>query len=523
MQVWRIFVLLPSDSNIKGAMTKYPIGLQNFQGLREDGYAYVDKSAFVYELAQSGKYYFLSRPRRFGKSLFISTLEAYYLGKKELFKGLALEKLEKDWRVHPVLHLDLNAAKYTDPEALASILDGHFRCFEETYGLNPNGLPLSERFKDIIRCAYEKTGKKVVILVDEYDKPLLQAIGNKALQDDYRATLKSVYGVAKTMDGYIQMAFFTGVTKFSKVSVFSDLNNLNDISLDERFVDICGITEQEIRDIFDNDVEKMALKRGLDKETCYHKLKENYDGYHFREDSVGVYNPFSLLNALQKMDFKDYWFETGTPTFLVETLKRNNYELENMTSEEVTADLLVSLDSIDQNPLPLLYQSGYLTIKDYNPRFMTYRLGFPNGEVERGFTKFLYMYYAPIRQEQSMHYIVNFVNEIETGQPEKFMARLDTMFADQNYQIVGDAELYFHNVAYVVFKMLGFYVDVERHTSDGRMDMLIQTKDYIYILEFKMDKSADEALAQIEEKQYAKPFETDSRMLYKIGVNFSIA
>ena len=504
-------------------MTKYPIGLQNFQGLREDGYVYVDKTAFVYELAQSGKYYFLSRPRRFGKSLFLSTLEAYYQGKKELFKGLALEQLEKDWKVYPVLHLDLNAAKYTDSEALESILNGHFRYFEETYGTTPSGLSLSERFKVIIRRAYEQTGQKVVILVDEYDKPLLQAIGNKALQDEYRATLKSVYGVAKTMDGYIQMAFFTGVTKFSKVSVFSDLNNLNDISLDERFVEICGITEQEIRAIFDDDVEKMALKRGIDKETCYCKLKENYDGYHFREDSVGVYNPFSLLSALQKMEFKDYWFETGTPTFLVETLKQNNYELENMTREEVTADLLGSLDSIDTNPLPLLYQSGYLTIKNYNPRFMTYQLGFPNGEVERGFTRFLFRYYAPVRIEQSACFIKNFVLEIEAGQPEKFMSRLDSMFADQHYQIAGDAELYFHNVVYVVFKMLGFYVDVERHTSDGRMDMLVQTKDYIYIFEFKIDKSADEALAQIEEKQYAKPYEMDSRKLYKIGVNFSSA
>ena len=504
-------------------MTKYPIGLQNFQGLREDGYVYIDKTAFVYEMANTGKYYFLSRPRRFGKSLLISTIEAYFQGKKELFKGLALEKLEKDWTVHPVFHLDLNAEQYIAPEGLLSILDRHLRMWERIYGKTEGDKTPADRFVALIQRAYEQTGQKVVILVDEYDKPLLQAIGDEELQNNYRSLLKSFYGVAKTMDGYIQLAFFTGVTKFSKVSVFSDLNNLNDISLDERFVDICGITEQEIRVTFDDDVEKMALKRGMDKETCYRRLKENYDGYHFREDSVGVYNPFSLLNALQKMELKDYWFETGTPTFLVETLKHNNYELENMTREEVTADLLGSLDSIGTNPLPLLYQSGYLTIKSYNPRFMTYQLGFPNGEVERGFTKFLYMYYAPIRQEQSMFYIVNFVNEIESGQPERFMARLDTMFADQNYQIAGDAELYFHNVVYVVFKMLGFYVDVERHTSDGRMDMLIQTKDYIYILEFKMDKSADEALAQIEEKQYAKPFVQDSRKLYKIGVNFSTA
>ena len=229
------------------------------------------------------------------------------------------------------------------------------------------------------------------------------------------------------------------------------------------------------------------------------------------------------MNALSDQRFKDFWFETGTPTFLVETLKRNNYELENMTREEVTADLLGSLDSINTNPLPLLYQSGYLTIKKYNPRFDTYTLGFPNGEVERGFTRFLFRYYAPIRVEQSAAFIKNFTIEVEDGQPEKFMPRLEAMFANQDYQIVGDTELYFHNVTALVFKLLGFYTDVERHTTDGRMDMLVQTKDYIYIFEFKIDKSADEALRQIEEKQYAKPFETDSRKLYKIGVNFSSA
>ena len=505
-------------------MTKYPIGIQSFKKLREDGYLYVDKTAWVHRLISNGGYYFLSRPRRFGKSLLISTLESYYLGRKELFKGLAMEKLETEWKVYPVLHLDLNIGKYDMPEALIERLVHHLSGWEKTYDLIPEASQSpATRFENIIKRAYEKTGQKVVILVDEYDKPLLQAIGNKALQDDYRATLKSVYGVAKTMDEYIQLAFFTGVTKFSKVSVFSDLNNLNDISLDERFVDICGITEQEIRDIFDDDVEKMALKRGMDKETCYSKLKENYDGYHFREDSIGVYNPFSLLNALQKMEFKDYWFETGTPTFLVETLKRNNYELENMTREEVTADLLGSLDSIDTNPLPLLYQSGYLTIKDYDPRFDTYRLGFPNGEVERGFTRFLFRYYAPIRADQSISFINNFTREVEGGLPEKFMSRLEAMFANQDYQIMGDTELYFHNVTSLVFKMLGFYTEVERHTTDGRMDMLVQTKDYIYIFEFKIDKSADEALKQIEEKQYAKPFGQDPRKLYKIGVNFSTA
>ena len=503
-------------------MTKYPIGIQNFQSLREDGYAYVDKTAFVYELAQSGKYYFLSRPRRFGKSLFLSTLEAYYQGKKELFKGLALEQLEKDWKTYPVLHLDLNVGKYDTPEALYERLDHYLSSWEKAYSLIPEtSQSPATRFENVISQAYDKTGQKVVILVDEYDKPLLQAIGNKALQDEYRAMLKSVYGVAKTMDGYIQMAFFTGVTKFSKVSVFSDLNNLKDISLTQQYAEICGITEKEIRKNFDVDVTQMAEANQLNKEECYAKLKENYDGYHFCKKSVGMYNPFSLINALCDKDFNDYWFETGTPTFLVETLKRNNYELENMTREEVTADLLGSLDAIDTNPLPLLYQSGYLTIKDYKPRFDSYILGFPNGEVERGFTRFLFRYYAPIRVDQSVSFINNFTIEVESGQPEKFMSRLEAMFASQDYQIMGDTELYFHNVTSLVFKMLGFYVDVERHTSDGRMDMLVQTKDYIYIFEFKIDKSADEALKQIEGKQYAKPFESDARKLYKIGVNFS--
>ena len=503
------------------AMTKYPIGIQTFSKIIEENYAYVDKTAYVYQLGKDGGYYFLSRPRRFGKSLLVTTLEAYFQGRKELFKGLAMEQLEKDWKVYPVFHIDLNTGKYTEPEALVSSISWHLSLWEKEYGLASENEPISSRFKNIILQAYRQTGQKVVILVDEYDKPLLEAIGNEPLQNDYRKTLKSFYGVGKTMDNYIHMAFFTGVTKFSKVSVFSDLNNMKDITLSPKYAEICGITEKEIHECFEEDVVQMAEANQLTKEECFAKLKETYDGYHFSEKSTGMYNPFSLLNALCDQQFKDYWFETGTPTFLVETLKRNHYELENMTREEVPADLLGSLDSIDQNPLPLLYQSGYLTIKNYNPRFDTYTLGFPNGEVERGFTRFLFRHYAPIRISQADSFVKNFTLEVEGGQPEKFMPRLEALFAGQDYQLVGDTELYFHNVTNLVFKMLGFYTDVERHTTDGRMDMLVQTKDYIYIFEFKIDKSADEALAQIEEKQYAKPFEQDSRKLYKIGVNFS--
>jgi len=504
-------------------MTKYPIGIQTFSKIIEDGYVYIDKTALIHQLISNGGYYFLSRPRRFGKSLLISTLEAFFLGKKELFKGLAIEQLETEWKQYPVFHLDLNTAKYANADALTSILGRHLRQWEKVYGRNMEDATVSDRFVSLIQRAHEQTGQKVVILVDEYDKPLLEAIGNEALQDDYRKTLKSFYGVAKSMDAYIQFAFFTGVTKFSKVSVFSDLNNLKDITMDARYATICGITENELHSVFDVEVGQMAQNLGISKEACYEQLKQEYDGYHFRHNSVGVYNPFSLLSAIDSQEFDDYWFETGTPTFLVETLKRNNYELENLTREEVSSDLLGSLDSIDQNPLPLLYQSGYLTIKDYNPDFGTYTLGFPNGEVERGFTKFLFRYYAPIRIYESDAFVKNFTIEVRNGQPEKFMPRLEAMFANQDYQVVGNAELYFHNVTSLVFKMLGFYVDVERHTTDGRMDMLVQTKDFVYIFEFKIDKSADEALSQIEEKQYAKPFEQDPRKLYKIGVNFSTA
>ena len=499
---------------------KYPIGIQTFANIINEGYLYIDKTALVHKLANDSKYYFLSRPRRFGKSLLVTTLEAYFQGRKELFEGLAISELEKDWNQYPVLHIDLNAADYRDVNALQSLIHYHLLRFEKTYGPGNENQSLSERFMDVIRRAYELTGQQVVILVDEYDKPLLQAIGNEELQNDYRKTLKSFYGVCKTMDSYIRFALFTGVTKFSKVSVFSDLNNLKDISLDDRFAEICGITEKEIRDNLDVQVGEMAEANEISKEECYKKLKRQYDGYHFSKKSVGLYNPFSLLNALDSRDFSDCWFTSGTPTFLVETMKRTHYDLERLTQEDATADLLGSLDAIDTNPIPLLYQSGYLTIKGHDPEFGTYRLGFPNEEVERGFSRFLFRYYTPASQEQNS-FVKEFVLAARAGQIDKFMKRLESLFAGQDYQIAGDAELYFHNAVALIFKMVGFYTDTERHTSDGHMDMVVQTADYIYLFEFKLDKSADEALAQIEKKQYALPFAHDPRKLYMIGVNFS--
>jgi hypothetical protein len=499
----------------------YPIGIQNFESLRYDKYVYVDKTAIVYDLVNSGRYYFLSRPRRFGKSLLLSTIEAYLSGKKELFTGLAIEKLEHEWVKYPILHLDLNIEKYQDVDSLNRILDFNLSIWEGIYGSSNKEKSFSLRFAGIIERAYHKTGQRVVILVDEYDKPLLQAIGNDSLQDNYRTTLKAFYSVLKTQDQYIRLAFLTGVTKFGKVSVFSDLNNLKDISMSKRYANICGITDKELHDYFDEPVGQLAEANDMTKQECYAKLKEQYDGYHFLIPSDGLYNPFSLLNALNNQNFGDYWFETGTPSFLVQLLKNANYDLNTITETQLTADLLGSIDNMSKSPLAVIYQSGYLTIKSYDKEFKHYTLGFPNKEVENGFIRYLMPYYTPSTEEQSAFFISNFVMDVRNGHPDDFMQRLQTMFSDTDYKIVGKMELYFQNAMYVVFKLMGFYTDVERTTNRGRIDVLIKTKDYIYVMELKLDGSAEEALQQIEEKGYAQPFAQDKRKLYKIGVNFS--
>lgn len=500
---------------------KYPIGIQNFEKIRRDGYVYVDKTALMYKMVSEGNYYFLSRPRRFGKSLFLSTLESYFNGKKDLFEGLAVSQLEQEWKQYPILHLDLNSREYKDENSLEAELNRHLEAWEKQYGDEYKERAIEERFLHVINHAYEKTGKQVVILVDEYDKPLLQAIGNEPLLSAYRSKLKAFYSVLKTLDAKIRFAFLTGVTKFGKVSVFSDLNNLIDLSFDRRYTSICGITEEELHRCFDGSVQELADANGMTKEDCYEKLAQDYDGYHFDHNTPGVYNPFSVLNTLASGQFRDYWFETGTPSFLVYQLKKTGYSLDAMTEEELSTDTLNSIDIMDENPLPLLYQSGYLTLKDYDAEFAQYRLGFPNREVEQGFVKYLYPFYTPKVQDRGSFSIPCFVKDIRNGDVEGFMRRLEGFFANGDYQVMGDLELYFQNTLYVIFQLLGFYVEVERHTTRGRMDILIQTSQYIYILELKLDQSAEVALRQIEDKGYAQPFEGDSRKLFKIGINFS--
>ena len=499
----------------------YPVGIQNFESIRKDDFFYVDKTALIYKLVNNGRYFFLSRPRRFGKSLLISTLEAYFEGKRELFEGLAIEKLEKDWVKRPVLHLDLNTEKYETPESIENILNDTLCQWEKIYGTEPSETSLPLRFKGIIRRANEKTGHRVAILVDEYDKPMLQAIGNEELQRSFRSTLQAFYSVIKTMDGYIKFALLTGVTKFGKISVFSALNNLMDLSMWNDYVALCGITEQELRDNFKEGIEELAKAQRMTYEETCAVLKENYDGYHFTEDSIGIYNPFSLLNTFAKRKFGNYWFETGTPTYLVELLKMHDYDLHEMAHVETDEDTLNSVDSSSTNPIPVIYQSGYLTIKEYDQRFGTYRLGFPNREVEEGFMKFLLPFYANITKVDTTFNIQKFVREIESGDYDSFFRRLQSFFADTPYELIRDLELHYQNVLFIVFKLIGFYVKAEYHTSNGRIDLVLQTNDFIYIMEFKLNGTAEEALRQIDEKNYAQPFASDPRKLFKIGINFS--
>ena len=500
----------------------YPIGIQNFEKIRTDGYFYIDKTALIYQMVKTGSYYFLSRPRRFGKSLLISTLEAYFLGKKELFEGLAMEKLEKDWITYPIFHMDLNTEKYDTRESLDSILNFTLEKWEQQYGTAPSETTFALRFRGLIERAYEQTGQRVVILIDEYDKPMLQAIGNEELQKEFRNTMKAFYSVLKTMDGCIQFAFLTGVTKFGKVSVFSDLNNLDDISMRNQYIDICGVSEKELHDDLEIELHELADIKGVSYHEICDKLREYYDGYHFTHNSIGIYNPFSLLNTFKYKEFGSYWFETGTPTYLVELLKKHHYDLRRMAHEETSISVLNSIDSASDNPIPVIYQSGYLTIKGYDEEFGIYSLGFPNREVEEGFIKFLLPFYANTNAVESEFEIQKFVREVEAGDYDSFFRRLRSFFADTPYELIRDLELHYQNVLFIVFKLVGFYVKAEYHTSEGRIDLVLQTDKFVYVIEFKLDGTAEDALRQINEKHYALPFEAGgNRRLFKIGVNFN--
>ena len=502
----------------------YPIGIQNFEKIRKEGFVYVDKTALIHRLATTGTYYFLSRPRRFGKSLLMSTIETYFKGKKELFKGLALEQLEKDWTEYPVLHLDLNGSKYMNSGDLNDILNLNLNRWESEYGVTTRYSTLSVRFQAVIDAAYEKTGRQVVILIDEYDKPIVDNLGNPELADDFKKTLQGFYSVLKAKDGQIRFGFLTVVSKIGKLSVFSGLNNLRDISMLPEYSDICGISEEDLHKYFDESVEELAVSNQLSKEDCYGKLKDMYDGYHFSEESVGMYNPFSLLNTFSSNKFKEYWFETGTPTLLVNVMKQTSFDVTTLSDQvEVSVEDLSGMQDIINRPIPLFFQTGYLTIKDYDKEFDIYTLGFPNDEVKNGVLKFIFSYYVPVNPAEGNTTTAKLAKALRTGSPDMFMRTLEALFANTTYQIQGDAEKNFQYAMYIIMELVGEYVQAERTTSNGRIDLLLQTKDYIYIVELKIDNTADAALQQIEDKGYAKPFVNDPRKLFKIGVSFSTA
>ena len=502
----------------------YPIGIQNFEKIRKEGYVYVDKTALIHRLATTGTYYFLSRPRRFGKSLLVSTIEAYFKGKKELFKGLALEQLEKDWAQYPVLHLDLNGSKYMYPEDLVVLLSQHLDNWEKEYCITVRYNDLEARFRDVIVAAYEKTGKQVVILIDEYDKPIVNNLDKKELADYYRAVLQGFYGVIKSMGEQTKFCFLTGVSKIGKLSVFSTLNNLTDISMEPEYSDICGISENDLHKYFEDSVAELADANRLSINECYKKLKDMYDGYHFSEDSDGMYNPFSLLNTLRSRKFKEYWFETGTPTLLVNVMKQTSFDVTTLSDNVVVpAAKLNGMQDIVNKPVPLFFQTGYLTIKGYDSEYNEYRLGFPNDEVKNGFLNFIYSYYVPVNPADDSTTTSQLAKALKAGDPYTFMRTLEALFANTTYQIQGDSEKNFQYAMYIIMELLGEYVQAERSTSNGRIDLLLQTKDYIYIVELKIDNTADAALQQIADKGYAKPFLNDPRRLFKIGVSFSTA
>ena len=517
---------------------KLPIGTQSFKVLRENHYLYVDKTEYLFRLVNSSRVYFLSRPRRFGKSLFLSTLKAYFLGQKELFKGLYLENAEEAqaeqeqraaWQEYPVLYLDFNTGQYE----LAGALDESLRYFldieEEKYHLQNKDLSHAKRFTSLIQAAYQQTGKQVVILVDEYDKPLLQTMGvNEALNEEYRNMLKAFYSVIKTCDQYIRFAFLTGVTKFSKISIFSDLNNLEDISLQNDYAGVCGITEQELEDTFTPEIEVLGHKEGFTKRETLGTLKRWYDGYLFAKEGVSVYNPFSILRALKSKDFSNYWFATGTPTFLVNYLKETYYNIPDLDGNvQLNEAGLETYRAVAEDALPILFQAGYLTIKDYSKESRMYRLGFPNDEVRYGFLYNLLPAYSSVPFGQTGVSVWRFVEDIRKGDVDGVMERMQAIIAGIPYDNFSEEKVHlreqnYQTAVYLIFALMGQFVQTEVHCSTGRADCIVWTADAVYIFEFKLSRNgtAEDAIAQIKKKKYDETYQADGKKIVLIGAGF---
>ena len=505
----------------KQPLIKYPIGQQSFEIIRKNDYLYVDKTKYIETIINGSRYYFLGRPRRFGKSLFLSTLKCFFEGKRELFKGLYADTMDWDWEEYPVLHLDLNTLKYKSIQDLDSLFDLQMRKWEEKYGIDTGETIHSLRFGELLRLISEKTGKTVVILVDEYDKPLVNNIDNPELFNEFRNTLAALYSNFKSGADYIRLVFLTGVSRFGKLSVFSGLNNISNISFDYRYAGICGISEEELLENFQEGIKTLGEINGQTEEETVAELKRRYDGYHFTEVSPDIYNPFSLLNVFDKSRYSNYWIESGTPELLVTQLKRADVDLAKLMSARSNEAVLSGLDIDNMSAVALLFQTGYLTIKSYNARARLFQLGLPNDEVREGFLEYLLPAYSSVKKDDTPVFIYDFQTEIEEGRVDDFMRRLQSFFSGTSYEMKTEEERNVQNAMFILFRLLGLSVDVEYRTSDGRIDILVRTDRYVYIMELKYDRSAEEALAQIERKEYSLPWAVDSRETIAIGINFS--
>ena len=515
---------------------KYPIGIQSFEQLREDGYVYVDKTRLVYDLVTKGKIYFLSRPRRFGKSLLVSTLKNYFLGRKELFRGLAIDSLETEWAEYPVFHIDFNGEDFTMPGTLEGKIESLIATWEKEYGRNDEAFSLGSRFAYVLARAHERSGRRCVVLIDEYDKPILDVLDTDItvdvaghqwqLEDRNRETLKGFYSVFKAADNDLQFVLLTGVTKFSQVSVFSGFNQPADISMDPRYETLCGITQQELEDYFAESISEMADAQDVSTDEMREALKRQYDGYHFSEKMTDVYNPFSLLNAFATGTIRDYWFSSGTPSYLVRLLSHTGENLDELTGKYYDPREFVDYKATVEKPLPMIYQSGYLTIKDYDRDFGTFLLDYPNNEVKKGFISLVASDYFKSKYEMGGT-VRDMVKSMRVGDTDRLRRLLTSFLADIPYAMrrkesERECERYFHYTFYLIFRLVSVYtVYAEKQQSEGRVDCIVETPDYVYIFEFKLDGTADDALAQIEEKGYARPYAADSRKLYRIGAVFS--
>ena len=506
---------------------KYPIGIQTFSQIREDGYVYVDKTDLIHQLVSRGKIYFFSRPRRFGKSLMISTLEAYYEGRKELFEGLAIAGLEKDWFQYPIFHIDFNGDNFAKEGVLEAAIEGYLGNWEEIYGKNSNYTTPGTRFIEILRRASEKTGRRAVVLVDEYDKPILDVL-DTPMEEKNRDTLKAFYSTFKGADKYLQFVMLTGVTKFSQVSVFSGFNQPDDISMDPRYEALCGITKEEVEHYFYEPISELAEKEENTYQEMKERLRAQYDGYHFSENLLDIYNPFSILNAFNKLQIRDYWFASGTPTYLVRLLRHSNEQINELAGKYYDASLFADYKADVEQPLPMIYQSGYLTIKGYDKRRNRYLLNFPNNEVRKGFLSVIASNYLKPRHHEITSWVADAAIMLEDGNTtelrDSFTAFLSSIPYDSHDSTKHPelTEKHFQYTFYLILRLIGVYcLRIEQTQSRGRVDCILETPQYVYIFEFKLDGTADEALRQIEEKGYAQPYLTDKRKIVRIGVVFS--